>query len=130
MARRMSRDRRMAAFQAAATQLYASLEEWYDQHPEASLGEIEQETRRLRRELMGQTLEVLINGRGTGESARPPDCPTCHQPMDLEGYHDWGISGLEGDLKLERAYYVCPRCDGQTIFPPRSEATPADGPLE
>jgi hypothetical protein len=38
MARPMSRERRMAEFQAVATEMYATLEEWYDQHPDASLG--------------------------------------------------------------------------------------------
>jgi hypothetical protein len=126
----MSRERRMAEFQTAADKMYAALEEWYDQYPEASLGEIEQEARRLRRELMGKTLEVLINGRSTGASAHPPKCPQCQQPMAFEDYRPWGVSGLEGEIKLERAYYVCPRCDEQTIFPPRPEAPAADRPLE
>ncbi len=130
MTRRMSRERRMAEFQKAAGEMYAALEAWYDQHPEASLGEIEQESRRLRREMMGKTLAILINGRSTGESAKAPLCPSCQQPMELEGYRDWGVSGLEGDMKLERAYYVCPRCGGQTLFPPGSAAPTASGSLE
>jgi hypothetical protein len=130
MTRPMSRERRVAEFEVAAKEMYVGLEEWYDQHPDASLGEIEQEVRRRRRELMGKTQEILINGRSTGESARPPECPTCHQPMDFEGYRPWGVSGLEGEIKLERAYYVCPRCDEQTIFPPRPDAPPAGRPLE
>jgi len=38
--------------------------------------------------------------------------------MGFEGYSPWEIHGLEGDSKLERAYYVCPHCTGQTLFPP------------
>ncbi len=120
----------MAEFQQAATEMYAALEGWYDQHPEASLSEIEQEARRLRREMMGKTLVILINGRSTGEGVNPPLCPACQQPMELEGYRDWEVSGLEGDLKLERAYYICPRCEGQTIFPPGPAAPAPEGPLE
>ncbi len=130
MTRRMSREQRMAEFQQAATDMYAALERWYDQHPEASLGEIEQEARRLRREMRGKTLGLLINGRSTGESANPPLCPACEQPMEFEGYRAWGVSGLEGDVKLERAYYVCPRCQGQTIFPPGPETPAPGGSLE
>ncbi len=130
MSRRMSRERRMAEFQQAATEKYAALEGWYDQHPEASLGEIELEARRLRREMMGKTLAILINGRSTGENVNPPLCPACQQPMEFEGYRDKGVSGLEGDLPLERAYYVCPRCPGQTIFPPGSETPTPGGSLE
>jgi len=130
MARRMSRERRRVEFEKVATEMYATLEEWYDQHPEASLGEIEQEARRARRQMMGKTLEILINGRSPGESVKPPVCPACHEPMDLEDYRDWGVSGLEGETKLERAYYVCPRCEGQTLFPPGPDAAAAGGPLE
>jgi len=40
--------------------------------------------------------------------------------MGFEGYRCWEVHGLEGDTILERAYYVCPECEGQTIFPPGS----------
>jgi hypothetical protein len=66
MSRQQSRDQRQAAFVKLATDLPTQLEEWYDHHPAASLGEIEQEARRLRREFMGQGLAVVINGRDTG----------------------------------------------------------------
>lgn len=130
MTRPMSRARRIAEFQATALEMYASLEEWYDQHPEASLGEIEQEARRLRRTMMGKTLEILINGRSTGARVNAPLCPVCHQPMGFEDYRELGVSGLEGETQLERAYYVCPRCEGQTLFPPGPEVAAAGGPLE
>jgi hypothetical protein len=120
----------MAEFQAVATEMYATLEEWYDQHPDASLGEIEREARRLRRQMMGSTLEVLINGRSTGNTVNPPRCPACGQPMGFEDYRHWRVSGLEGETELERAYYVCPRCEGQAIFPPGPDAATAGRPLE
>jgi hypothetical protein len=67
MYRQMSRAQREAAFLEKAAQMYGGLEDWYDQHPEASFGDVEAETRRLRRELMGEGLAVLINGRDTGD---------------------------------------------------------------
>ena len=33
--------------------MYEQLEAWYDEHPDASFGEIEAEARRQRREMMG-----------------------------------------------------------------------------
>jgi len=83
------------------------LEEWYDRHPAASFGAIEQEARRLRREYMGQGLAVVINGRDTGFQLDVPRCPQCAQPMQFVGYRSWRVSGLEGETELERAYYVC-----------------------
>ncbi len=66
MYRRMSRAQREAAFLQAATHMYQVFEEWYDQNPDASSGEIEEKSRQLRRVLMGEGLAILVNGRDTG----------------------------------------------------------------
>lgn len=125
MYRQMSRAQREAAFLERAAQMYSALEDWYDQHPEASFGEIEAEARRLRREMMGVGLAILINGRDRGFQLEATLCDSCAQAMEFKGYRPWGISGLEGDTRLMRAYYVCPRCKGETLFPPGSEAEAA-----
>jgi hypothetical protein len=125
MYRQMSRGQREAAFLERAARMYADLEDWYDQHPEASFGEIEAKARRLRRKLMGEALAVLINGRDTGYSLEAPRCSECGQAMVFKGHRRWGISGLEGETTLMRAYYVCPECEGETVFPPGPEAAVA-----
>lgn len=130
MARKMSRRRRKEAFLMAASEAFERLEEWYDEHPEARFGEIEQEARRRRREMMGQALEVLINGRDNGVEAEGVHCEQCSGEMEFKDYLPWTVRGLEGDTKLERAYYVCPECKGETIFPPGQETGTAKGPLE
>ena len=120
MYRNVSRAQREAVFLELAARMYNRLEDWYDEHPEASFGEIEEAARRLRREMMGKTLTVLINGRESGYQAEAPKCEGCEQAMEFKDYHGWTIHGLEGDTRLERAYYVCPDCQGQTVFPPGS----------
>jgi hypothetical protein len=130
MSRLQSRAQREAAFLKLATDLYTQLEEWYDQHPAASFGELEQEARRLRREFMGQGLAVVINGRDTGFQLEEPVCPQCGQALQFVGYRPWRVSGLEGETELERAYYVCRECEGQTLFPPGSETAVTPGSLE
>ena len=114
----------------AAEEMIEKLETWYDAHPEASFGEIEEQARRERRELMGQVLEVVVNGRDTGFQLEPPRCEACSVEMIFKDYHDWTVRGLEGDSRLERAYYVCPECEGQTFFPPGPKAAAAPGSLE
>jgi hypothetical protein len=118
MYRNMSRAQRETIFLELAARMYSDLEDWYDKHPEASFGDIEETARRLRRELMGETLTVLINGRDTGFQVERPQCEGCDEAMDFKEYRGWGISGLEGETRLMRAYYVCPRCEGETLFPP------------
>ena len=130
MVRKMSRLRRKEAFLIAAHETWESLEEWYDEHPEATFGEIEQEARRRRRELMGKALEVLVNGRDNGVQVAGVHCKQCGAEMDFQAYLPWTVRGLEGDAELERAYYVCPECEGETFFPPGPEAGAARRPLE
>jgi len=63
MARQVTRVDRRARFLERAGEMYDELEAWYEEHEEASFGDIEQVTREHRRELMGEILAVLINGR-------------------------------------------------------------------
>ncbi|NIN68093.1 MAG: hypothetical protein GTO63_25980 [Anaerolineae bacterium] len=115
----------METFLQEARKMYEDLEEWYDDHSEASFGELEEQARQQRRELMGRCLEILINGRDTGFQLKLPQCAVCDTEMDFEGYRKWTIYGLEGDTRLERAYYVCPECEGQGLFPPGPQAEAA-----
>jgi hypothetical protein len=130
MSRPQSRARRQAAFMEEAKRMYEQMEDWYDAHPQASFGEIETEVRKRRRELMGKTIEQLVNGRDTGVQVEAPKCGQCGEAMEFEGYCGWGIHGLEGDSRLERAYYVCPYCEEQTLFPPGCETEVARRSLE
>jgi hypothetical protein len=130
MSQVLSRAQRRAAFTEAAVQMFERLEDWYDQHPDATFGEIEAESRRQRRQLMGQALGILINGRDTGFQLEAPSCQKCEQPLEFERYRRWTVRGLEGDTALSRAYYVCPRCSGETLFPPGPQAAIAGRSLE
>jgi hypothetical protein len=127
----MSRQQRKQAFLAAASETYDELEAWYDAHPEATFGEIEEEGRKKRRELMGKALEILVNGRDTGYQIAGVQCAECGCLMEYKGERfRRTVYSLEGDVKLERAYYVCPECEGETIFPPRPETGVEGGSLE
>ena len=84
------------------------------------VGEVEAEARRERRGLMGEVLRILVNERDTGFQWTPPICEKCGAGMEFERYRDWTVRGLEGDTQLKRAYYVCPNCKGETLFPPGS----------
>ena len=130
MSRPQSRAGREAAFMKEAKRMYEQLEDWYEKHPQASFGELEAEARKRRRALLGKTLEQLVNGRDVGVQIEGQKCEHCGAVMELEGYRKWGLHGLEGESELERAYYVCPNCKGETIFPPGSETEVTGGSLE
>jgi DNA-directed RNA polymerase subunit RPC12/RpoP len=115
-----SRAVRREAFLAKAGRMYDQLEEWYEQHPQASFGEIEAEARIQRRDLMGFTLSELVNGRDNGYQLEEVVCKECGKNLKFEGYRSKTIVGLEGDSTLQRAYYRCPSCSDSGLFPPRS----------
>jgi hypothetical protein len=125
-----SREQRRAAFMEIAGEMYEEMEDWYEAHPEASFGEIEAEIRRKRREMMGETVRILVNERDRGFQLNPPKCEQCKGELEFEGYRGWTVRGLEGDTRLKRAYYVCPQCEGETLFPPGSQTETESGSLE
>jgi hypothetical protein len=86
MARKMSRAERKQAFMAKAEAMFEHLESWYDEHPDATFGEIEQAAREERRRFMRHGLEVLINGRDTGKKDSAPQCAACGEAMTFKGY--------------------------------------------
>lgn len=131
MTRRMTKRQRKAAFLAAADEVFEELEAWYDAHPEATFGEIEEEARKRRRELMGRALEIVVNGRDSGYQLEGIECGECGRRMQYKGEEfKRTIYSLEGDVRLERAYYVCSKCEEETIFPPGREVGVERGSLE
>ncbi len=128
--RTMSRAQRRAVFLESAARMYNQLEDWYDEHPDATFGEIEAQARRYRLKLMGETLALMINGRTEGYQLEAPTCAQCGQAMQFVNYRERTVGGLEGDTTLSRAYYVCPRCKGETFFPPRPSTSAPKGSLE
>lgn len=122
MPRKKSRTQRKAEFLQAAEVMYERMEDWYDAHPAASFEEIEGELRQQRRGLMGKTLEALIVGRDSGFDVQRPPCAKCGGSLEFEAYRSWTVKGLEGDSKLERAYYTCPTCGEQGFSPSGPQA--------
>ena len=74
--RTMSRAQRRAAFLESAARMYNQLEEWYDEHPDATFGEIEAQARQYRLKLMGETMALMINGRTEGYELEAPSTTT------------------------------------------------------
>lgn len=125
-----SRVQRREEFLKRAGEMWEALEDWYDAHPQATFGELEQQARAQRRQLMGETLEILLNQRSHAVEVQPAVCPQCGSLMKLHEIRGKTVHGLEGCTRVERSYYVCSAGCGQTAFPPGSESAAARGLLE
>jgi hypothetical protein len=115
-------------FVDAARTSYRHLKEWERQHPDATLGEIEQKTREERRLLMGQLIPLLLEDRRRDDPRARPRCPTCGKRMTLHDDRSVPVETLEGRITLERPYYHCRSCH-EGFFPPGPHAA-SDRPDE
>jgi hypothetical protein len=122
MSEKMTRQERKAAYLQEAEQLFDEMERWYDQNPEATFEEIEAQLRPHRRQLMGESIKILVNGRDDGKQGQLL-CPSCGSAMRYKGGVGKTVIGVEGDTTLDRAYYSCPnKCEGAAFFPSGQEA--------
>jgi uncharacterized protein with PIN domain len=123
-----SSDTEEEQFSEAARVMFRRVKAWERQHPEATLGAIEQKTREERRLLMGQFLPLLLADRRRDQPAARPRCPRCGKRMRLQDEPGVSVETLEGPMRLERPYYYCRSCH-EGFFPPGRESAP-DGPAE
>jgi hypothetical protein len=112
-----------------AEELWDQFNAWYTEHPDATFDEMEAELGRQRRALLGGILELSLRQRDLGATPEAPECEECGQGMVLKGYPRKTVHGLEVDLEIRRAYYVCPTCGGGH-FPPGPAVASAERSLE
>ena len=105
-------------------EITTGMREWREQHPKATLREIETEldTRLARaRARMLEDLALQRTAATWQQAARlqMPRCPASGTPLDECGTHPRTLLTHGGqELTLERSYGICPSC-GSGLFPPR-----------
>jgi hypothetical protein len=109
-------------FVDAARTSYRRLKEWERQHPDATLGEIEQQTRLERRLLMAKLIPLLLEDRKRDDPKARPGCPKCGKRMTLQDDGSVPVETLEARITLERPYYYCRSCH-EGLFPPGPVST-------
>lgn len=110
MAKRISAPEAARRFQQESQALWEQVDRWLEAHPEATLKEMEQFVRPLRRRLMGQMVALQLLKRGAGVVLEPLVCPHCGEELEYKGIRDKPVVGVEFEGELPRAYYYCPRC--------------------
>ena len=103
--------------------ILTGMAEWRQQHPKATLREMEAELdvrwARLRaRMLEDMALQAVSANWEEAPATDQPPCPQCGVPLQARGQHTRHLQTHGGrDLALTRSYGVCPSCqDG--LFPP------------
>jgi ribosomal protein S27AE len=96
--------------------------EWRQQHPRATLAEIERAVDERLADLRARLVQdvALASARADpAASGDRPSCPDCGAPMRLEGARTRRLrTQQDREVELTRAYARCPAC-GAGVFPPR-----------
>jgi YgiT-type zinc finger domain-containing protein len=120
----MARSLRPSVGHQLTEDITTGMYEWRNQHPKATLREIETELdMRLARARarMLEDLALQSTAASWQDAARlhTPSCPECGTPLHERGTHSRTLLTQGGqELTLERSYGACPSC-GSGFFPPR-----------
>jgi hypothetical protein len=111
-------------WESLSQEVMSGLREWRNQHPQASLREIEaeldQRLARLRaRMLQDSALQSRAVDWQNAAAEAQPVCSECGERLEASGWHRRELqSHGQEQIVLERQYGVCPKC-GLGFFPPR-----------
>ncbi len=109
-------------WQRLSGEIATGMAEWREQHPKATLREIEKEVDRRLSVLRAQMLEDTAQQSGQREwqagADGAPRCPSCGRELQGRAQEERQLQ-TDGQrvIVLKRQYGVCPQC-GQGFFPP------------
>jgi NADH pyrophosphatase NudC (nudix superfamily) len=118
----MGREELGAGWREASEAVINELKGWREQHPKATLREIEavidEQLGRLRRQMLEEAALVSRAAEWEATSTEVPVCPQCGTPLERRGKAKRSLTtAYDQTIELERRYGVCPVC--QTgLFPP------------
>lgn len=115
---RRSKEQTLKGLVSRAEGAFRELLAWVEEHPHATLAEIEDRVGELRGDLLASAIEGVIGLRGEGFQADGVKCQGCGKPMRFQGYREKVVQTTEGVIRVPRAYYYCPDCK-EGLFPPR-----------
>jgi RNase P subunit RPR2 len=107
-----------------SAEVISGMKEWRDQHPKATLREIEEAIDERLGRLRARMLQdaAVASPQADWSEAEPqerPICPHCATPLVARGKKQRSLQTQGGqEVILSRSYGVCPAC-GAGLFPPR-----------
>jgi hypothetical protein len=114
---KMEKDELAVAVEEATAAIAGEMAEWYKQHPQATLNEIEQQVLRARKRFGEQLMHTVLAKRGAEREVPGPLCTKCGAEMHYKGQKERRVVSSIGETPMERGYYYCSKCK-RSIFPP------------
>lgn len=117
----MKKEEMAKKWRGESEEIISGMTEWREQHPKATMAEIEAE---VDQRLAGMRAQMIADAAMTSQrteweaGAEAGTCPSCGQALEKKGKKKRKLQTRGGkEIELEREYGVCPKC-GQGIFPP------------
>lgn len=102
---------------------------WQEEHPEATLREMEEELEKIRLKILSQAIEAMVEMRGSGYQIEKVHCPKCGAEMEYKGEKKRRKMTTVGEMSYERSYYWCASCQ-EGFFPSGQSASGGQELLE
>jgi YgiT-type zinc finger domain-containing protein len=117
----MKKEETHKKWRGESEEIISGMMEWREQHPKATMAEIEAEVDQRLAGMRAQMIAdmAMASQRAEWEAGEEAGkCPQCGQAMEKKGQKKRKLATRGGkEIELEREYGVCPKC-GQGIFPP------------
>jgi DNA-directed RNA polymerase subunit RPC12/RpoP len=116
----MKRGELRQGWSGMSEEILGGVEQWREEHPRATMREIEEEIDKRLSELRAKMISDTANAseRAKWETAQGVQCPDCGAKLVKKGKKKRILLTGDGrEIQLDREYAVCPAC-GQGIFPP------------
>ena len=105
-----------AEYMTEAEELFDELINWDENTPEPDMAQIEEIVLTLRKRMGKRMAETVLARQEKMQPAEKINCPECKQEMENKGQKGNEVETRVGNLKIERSYYYCPRCQ-RGFFP-------------
>ncbi|HZS45253.1 MAG TPA: hypothetical protein VFC63_09145 [Blastocatellia bacterium] len=107
-------------WQDLGEEVTAGMKKWREQHPRATLSEIEgaldERLGKMRAEMLQ---DVAMVSESTNLESGKEKCPECGEKLESKGKRRRNLKTVgEQEISLERDYGECPKCKAG-LFPPR-----------
>lgn len=112
-----SRSELKAELMKVAEQTIDQLLEWTEETEGPNLSQIEGVVLGLRQKLGEKMSETVIENQAAMRPVPGPICAECGQEMRYKGLFAKRVTSWVGEIKFERAYFYCDRCQ-HGLFPP------------